>query len=150
MQENGDQCCPLWFCWHQCLAYFWLHSQKQVWRRAFPIVITENRERNAAAERRAREQLHCFFELFIHTQTEAEWLDSNYWPVQSPSLFPSLFLSLTHTLTDTHALKDRHTHTPNAFHSGQFYEGMWKLIAYDLYSQQQDSYTAGRNWLWSQ
>lgn len=96
----------------------------------------KQRERDAAAERRAGEWLRCFFELFIHTQTEPEWLDSNYWPVQSPSLFPSLSLSLTHSLADTHTPKEprhTHTHTPYAFHLGQFHvvyvkaDGVWSL-----------------------
>lgn len=103
----------------------------------------KQRGRDPVADRRAGERLRCFFELFIHTQTEPEWLDSNYWPVQSPSLFPSL--SLPHSHPRRHTCTERQTHTPSALHSGQFYNGMWKLIADDLYSQQQDSYTAGRN-----
>lgn len=127
------------FCWHQCLAFSWLRSQQQVWRRAFPIIIPDGvgkakrKRRSGWAQSR---RVTALLLWIIHSHSDRTWMAWLQLLTCAITLTLSITLSPSLTLSQTRVHRknpDTHTHTPYAFHSGQFHvvyvkaDGVWSL-----------------------
>lgn len=127
------------FCWHQCLAFSWLRSQQQVWRRAFPIIIPDGvgkakrKRRSGWAQSR---RVTALLLWIIHSHSDRTWMAWLQLLTCAITLTLSITLSPSLTLSQTRVHRknpDTHTHThtlcfPFRTISCGICESWWRMI----------------------